>query len=144
MAARLACQAGGAGRRARGAESPRLLRLLCRMPRPLCVPPWPAPQYHMTDQATCLLTAEGELAVDFIGRVRALGAFFFSIFAPASMPLQASLLRRQHQPAGVLGAPALLRCCQAGQTKWGDMPEAGSEFCPPARLPPCPAGGERG
>lgn len=26
--------------------------------------------YHMTDQATCLLTADGQLAVDFIGRVR--------------------------------------------------------------------------
>ncbi len=25
--------------------------------------------YHMTDQATCLLTADGQLAVDFIGRV---------------------------------------------------------------------------
>ena len=28
--------------------------------------------YHMTDQATCLLTAEGRLAVDFIGRVSTL------------------------------------------------------------------------
>ena len=25
--------------------------------------------YHMTDQATCLLTGDGQLAVDFIGRV---------------------------------------------------------------------------